>query len=92
MSRGSQCYEFLQAFTLGTMYHKNIHAGGVRRIMKTLYKPGSNKGIQRFGDQLHVVPHKGGNLFVRQQRSGMSMQENKQIKAAAVTDHGSESE
>ena len=71
---------------------KKIHGGGVHRIMKTLYKPSSNKGIQRFGDQLHVVPHKGGNLFVRQQCSGMSMQENKQIKVTAVTDHRSASE
>ena len=92
LSRGRQFQKFFQTFALGAVNDKQIHAGGVRRIMQTLYKPGGNKGIQCFGHPLHVVPHKGGNLLVRQQASGMSVQENKQIKVTAVTDDGSASE
>jgi hypothetical protein len=91
-SRGSQFQKRLQAFALWAMYYKKIHAGGMHWIMKPLHKPGSNKRIQSLGDQLRVVSHKGGDLFVRQQCAGMSMQENQQIKVTAVPDHRSTSE
>lgn len=74
------------------MDRKKIQAGGMRRIMKTLYKPGSNEGIQSLRDQLHVASHKSGDLLAGQQRARMPVQENQQIEIAAVPDYRSTSE
>ena len=92
LSCGSQFQEGLQAIALWTMDHQKIHAGGMFRIMKPLYKPCGKKGIQGFSDQLHVVSHKSRNLLARQERPRVPVQENQQIKITAVSDYGSLSE
>jgi hypothetical protein len=58
------------------MDRKKIQPSGVRRIMKPLYKPCGNKGIQGFSDQLHVASHKSSDLLAGQERSRMPVQEN----------------
>ena len=92
LSGKSQFQECLQALALWPMDYENIHAGGVRRIMKPLYKPRGNKGIQGFSDQLHVASHKSGDLLAGQERSRMPVQENQQIEITAVSDYRSASE
>ena len=63
LSRSSQFQEPLQAFVLWTMNRKKIEAGGVGWIVKPLDKPGSDKGIESIGDQLHVAPDKSSDLL-----------------------------
>ena len=87
-----QFQESFQILTLWTTDNKKLHSRRVRRIMKPLYKPGSNKGIQSFSDHAHFVSHKSGELLAGQECPRMSVQENEQIEITAVPHHGRMSE
>jgi hypothetical protein len=85
---GRQFQESFQILTLWTTDNKKLHSRRVRRIMKPLYKPGSNKGIQSFSDHAHFASHKSGELLAGQECPRMSVQENEQIEITAVPHHG----
>jgi len=72
--------------------HKQVHAGGVGWIMKTLHKAGSYEGIQSFRDYLHVASHKSGDLLASQECPRMSVQKDQQIEVTAIADQRSRGE
>lgn len=92
LPRRCQLQESLQTFVFRAMDRKKIQAGGAVRIMKALYKPGGNERIQGFSDQLHIAPHKSGDLSAGQECARMYVQENQQIEIAAVSDYRSTSQ
>lgn len=80
LSRRSQFHERRKPSALWALEHQKVHARRVHGILGPLQKPGINEHINRFGDLLHVVSHKGGELFVRQERARMPMQKHQQIE------------
>jgi|SRR6185503_4632346 hypothetical protein len=92
LSSGSQFQQSVQTFALRAVDHKEVHAGRVSWIVKTLHKAGVYKTIQSFRDYLHVASYKSSDLLAGQECPRMPVKKDQQIEVTAVADQRSSGE
>lgn len=69
----------------GSVEHQEIHSCRMHGVLDSFKKFGFNERFQRPGNFLDVVSHKRCELFARQERARMPVQEHQQIEVAGAS-------